>query len=212
MPAPPGRRAFMFRRLSISFVAFALAGAALAGPGAAEILQPQDLFSLNRASDPRVRPDGGAVAYVRVTNDIMTDRGLRSIWLVDLKTGVQSPLAAGDAEAYAPRWSPDGTRVAFLSSRGDGAPELMVRWVASGQTAKVATLERPAADIAWSPDGKQLAFVMLQPEPDKTFGAPLKKPKDAHWSGDLKVITSVSYRADGRGDLENGQTHVFVAP
>src|SRR5271168_4411290 len=133
MPAPPGRRAFMFRRLSISFVAFALAGAALAGPGAAEILQPQDLFSLNRASDPRVRPDGGAVAYVRISNDIMVDRGVRSIWLVDLKTGVQSPVAAGDMEAFEPRWSPDGTRLAFLAAHGDGPPQLMVRWLATGQ-------------------------------------------------------------------------------
>jgi dipeptidyl aminopeptidase/acylaminoacyl peptidase len=200
----------MFRRLSIPFAVLALAGTALGGQTLAEVLKPQDLFDLSRASDPRVRPDGGAVAYVRVTNDIMSDRGLRSIWLVDLRSGAQSPLAAGEAEAYEPRWSPDGTRIAFLSSKGDAPPELMVRWMATGQTAKLATLERPPRDIAWSPDGKQLAFVMLQPEPDKTFGAPLKKPKDAHWSGDLKVITGVAYRSDGRGDLENGRTHVFV--
>jgi dipeptidyl aminopeptidase/acylaminoacyl peptidase len=178
--------------------------------GAAEALEPQDIFSLSRASDPRFRPDGGAIAYVRITNDIMVDKGLRTIWLIDPRTGAQSPLAAGEAEAYEPRWSPDGSRIAYLASRGEGPPDLMVTWLASGRTAKLATLQRAPQDIAWSPDGLQIAFVMLQPDPDKTFGAPLAKPDGAHWAGPLKVITAVSYRADGRGDLENGHNHVYV--
>jgi dipeptidyl aminopeptidase/acylaminoacyl peptidase len=207
----------MLRRLSTSFIALTVAGASFGAsfPAAAQapkVLAPQDLFGLSRASDPRFRPDGGAIAYVRITNDIMVDKGLRSIWLIDTRTGAQSPLAAGEGEAYAPRWSPDGSRIAYLASKGDAPPDLMVKWLASGQTARIATLERPAQDVAWSPDGKELAFVMLKPEPDKTFGAPLTKPEGAHWSGPLKVITALAYRADGKGDLENGRTHVFVAP
>jgi dipeptidyl aminopeptidase/acylaminoacyl peptidase len=176
----------------------------------AQALKPQDLFNLSRASDPQFRPDGGAIAYVRIANDIMADRGLRSIWLIDPRTGAQTPLAAGDAEAYSPRWSPDGSRVAYLSSKGDEPPTLMVTWLATGRTAKLATLPRPPQEIAWSPDGLQIGFVMLQPEPDKTFGAPLTKPDGAHWAGPLKVITALSYRADGRGDLENGHNHLYV--
>ncbi|HEY1929214.1 MAG TPA: S9 family peptidase [Caulobacteraceae bacterium] len=200
----------MSRRLSTSLAFLALATAAFGVPANAEPLKPADLFGLSRASDPQVRPDGGVVAYVRISNDIMVDKGLQSIWLVDVKTGAQSPVSVGDMEAFEPRWSPDGTRLAFLAAHGDGPPQLMVRWMATGQTAKLATLTRAPQEIAWSPDGRQIAFTMLEPAAEPTFGAPLAKPEGAHWSGPLKVISSVSYRADGRGDLEKGRNHLWV--
>ncbi|MFM7404311.1 MAG: S9 family peptidase, partial [Erythrobacter sp.] len=70
----------------------------------------QDLFDLSMASDPQISPDGSRIAYVRVSNDVMTDRARRSIWLVDTRTGEQVPLAGatGEGDALSPRWSPDG--------------------------------------------------------------------------------------------------------
>ncbi|MDE2357580.1 MAG: S9 family peptidase [Alphaproteobacteria bacterium] len=208
-----------------SLAALAVLGAALPGLSAAQAptgpsaatptpkaqpLKPADIFNLTRASDPQVSPDGTQVAYVRVANDIMVDRGVSAIWVVDLKTGVDTPLVSGSLEGFEPRWSPDGTRIAFLASEGEGPPSLYVRWLASGRTARLATLARPPKDISWSPDGRQIAFVMLEPQAEPAFGAPLDKPKGAKWSGPLQVISSVSYRADGVGELEKGRDHVFV--
>ena len=128
------------RRLVLAGVmALAMAGAVSAqtSEGPARTFGPRDLFGLQMASDPQVRPDGGAVAYVRVANDIMTDRARRSIWLVDTATGAQSPLVVDDAANLAPRWSPDGSRLAYVAAGPDGA-QLYVRWIASGRSAKVA--------------------------------------------------------------------------
>lgn len=87
-----------------------------AAPPAAPAAGPEtrftarDLFDLSMASDPQISPDGTRIAYVRVSNDIMTDRARSAIWLVDTKTGEQVPLAGGaDAGAFSPVWSPDGT-------------------------------------------------------------------------------------------------------
>ena len=106
----------------------AIAGQSLWGPARSDPappLQAQDIFSLSRASDPRFRPDGAVIAYVRTTNDVMTDQGRMSIWLVDARTGAQTPLGAGEADASSPRWSPAGDRLAYVSTARGGAPGSM---------------------------------------------------------------------------------------
>ena len=170
----------------------------------------RDLFGLSEAVDPQVRRDGGAVAYVRVTNDVMTDRAHRSIWLVNPETGAQQPLVADQNGNSHPRWSPDGTKLAYVASAPGGPPQLYVRWMASGRSARVASLEEAPNDIAWSPDGKTLAFIMLVRDEGKPLGAPLAAPEGATWAKPLQVIDRVTYRADGEGYLKPGYRHIFV--
>lgn len=173
------------------------------------VFGPRDLFGLEYASDPQFRPDGGAIAYVRVANDIMTDRGRRAIWLIDPKTGAQSPLIADDRSNSRPRWSPDGQRLAYVVS-GPGGPQIHVRWMTSGRSAQVATLEQAPSDLAWSPDGKSLAILMLTADEPAKLGAPLAKPEGASWAPPLKVEDRMTWRADGDGELKPGFSHVFV--
>jgi dipeptidyl aminopeptidase/acylaminoacyl peptidase len=184
--------------------------AAQVADGPSRLFTGRDLFGLRTASDPQVRPDGGAIAYVRTTYDIMTDAGRRSIWLVDPQSGAQSPLVAEDASSMTPRWSPDGSRLAYVAAAPGGPPQLYVRWVASGRSARVATLEQAPNDIAWSPDGKTLAFSMLVLDEGASLGAPMKRPEGAKWAEPLKVIDRITYRADGAGYLKPGYRKLFV--
>ena len=106
----------------------------------AKTFQGRDLFGLQFATDPQIRPDGRAIAYVRLSFDIMTDRGRQSIWLIDAESGEQTPLVTGGGSHCSPRWSPNGDRLAYVSTAEDGRPQLFVRWLQSGQTAKLADL------------------------------------------------------------------------
>ncbi len=173
--------------------------------------QPRDVFALEYASDPQIRPDGSQVAYVRNTTDIMTDRERRSIWLVD-RHGAQTPVAAGPGSASRPRWSPDGTRLAYVSSAEGDQPQLYVRWMATGVSAKLATLPQAPGDIAWSPDGRTIAFTMFTPETPPKLGSAPEKPEGAKWAEPLEVITSVTYRFDNAGWLKSGHEQIYVIP
>jgi len=197
--------------LLVSALAIACASPSFAqvAEGPARTFQGRDIFSLRAASDPQVRPDGGAIAYVRTNQDIMTDSGRPSIWLIDTATGAQSPLVVDEAANMRPRWSPDGTRLAYVAA-GPGGAQLYVRWMATGRSARVATLEQAPNAITWSPDGKTLAFVMLTLDPTKPLGAPMSPPAGAKWAEPLKVIDRVTYRRDGAGYLKPGYRHLFV--
>jgi dipeptidyl aminopeptidase/acylaminoacyl peptidase len=199
------------RLVSFTCLAALAAVSALAAPPEApsHVFEGKDIFSLQCVTDPQIRPDGRVIAYVRVTYDIMTDKPRRSIWLVDVDSGAQTPLAAGPGSSDSPRWSPDGKRLAYVASEG-GRSQLYVRWLQSDQSARITDLTETPEDLEWSPDGRSIAFIMLSPDDRANLGTPLAKPEGATWAEPLTVITDVKYRADGEGYLKPGYYHAFV--
>lgn len=185
-----------------------------ASPLAAEtdVFRNVDVFELEIASDPQISPDGELVAYVRQSMDIMTDQPRANIWIVDTDGGAHRPLLSGKDNYTSPRWSPRGDRIAYVSSAEGRGPQLYVRWLDSGQTAMLTNLRKAPGGIAWSPDGRQIAFSMFVPAEGTTLAKPPAKPEGAEWAAPAKVIDRLYYRADGRGYLETGNTHIFVVP
>ena len=204
-------RASVRRIACIGLVLLAAPALAPAQGGApAAVFDARDLFQLQTASDPQVRPGGKMIAYVRSTGDIMTDRMTRSIWLIDLGTGKQQPAVAGPGQHSTPRWSPDGRRLAYLSTAEGEKPQLMVRWLDSGTTARVAVLAEAARNISWSPDGMQLAFTMFTPGKEPKLGALPDKPDGAKWADPLRFVDQLVYRTDADGNLRPGTTDIYV--
>src|SRR6059058_826334 len=111
----------------LAVTAFSAAPAA-APTGPSHTFEARDLFSLEAASDPQISPDGGRIAYVRRSGDIMTDRMRPTIWMVDTRSGEQAPLVAGPGAHSQPRWSPDGKRLAYISTGEGGGAQLFVKW------------------------------------------------------------------------------------
>ncbi|HVW67995.1 MAG TPA: S9 family peptidase [Steroidobacteraceae bacterium] len=196
----------MRRLTSVVLSALVICGGAQA---ATRALEPQDLFGMQWASDPQIRKDGAQIAYVRTVNDIMTDGQTESIWLIDTATGAQTPLASGAGHYSSPRWSPDGAKIAYLSTAPDGRTEIVVHWLHAGTAVLTRLVEAPS-DITWSADGKQIAFVMLEPAPGPTIGKPLAKPPGAQWGEGPVVIDQLNFRADGQGLDKHGFRHLYV--
>ncbi len=165
-----------------------------------------DLFGLSIAADPQISPDGRTIVYVRRTADVMTDRMASSLWLIDVATGRQSPFAA---QGSSPRWSPDGTRVAYVAGDGDRS-QLFVRWIATGASARVTGFPGDPQALTWSPDGTRLAYVATVAGEATTLGKAPPRPEGAKWAEPLTVIDRVNYRNDGPGYVKPGRDHLFV--
>ena len=174
-------------------------------------LTEMDVFELEYVSDPRVSPDGDRVVYVRQFADVMTDMNYSNLWLVRADGSGHRPLTMGKFTDNSPRWSPDGSRIAYMSNR-DGMPQIYMHWVESGQTAAITNLTDPATSLSWSPDGSRLAFYKLVPEAPLTIGELPAPPAGAEWAAPAKYTDKLVFRFDGIGDMPSGYWHLFTVP
>ncbi len=193
-------------------IAALISAIAALGVADARPLESADIFQLEYATDPQVSPDGSTVAYVRQSNDIMTDRARGSIWTVSVGAGGHRPVLSGPASFSSPRWSPTGDRLAYVTGAETKTPQLYVRWMDTGQTALLTNLTEAPQSIAWAPDGRSIAFAMFVEDKPEPMTKPPAKPDGAEWAAPAKVIEDVLYRADGGGFVRSGSTHVFVVP
>jgi dipeptidyl aminopeptidase/acylaminoacyl peptidase len=196
-----------------SLFAYTTIGLLVASPlaGQPDRLTEIDVFDLEYASDPRISPDGNQVVYVRQFADVMTDMHYSNLWLIGADGGNHRPLTTGKYSDHSPRWSPDGSRIAYMSNR-DGMPQIYMHWLETGQTAAITNLTDPATGLSWSPDGSLLAFHKLVPEAPLTIGQLPAPPAGAQWAEPAKYTDKLVFRFDGMGDLPAGYWHLFVIP
>ncbi|HEV2527116.1 MAG TPA: S9 family peptidase [Thermomicrobiales bacterium] len=199
-------------------------------PATGRPLTPDDLFRIALVSDPRPSPDGRHIAYVVTRLDKAQDTYLAAIWLAptDPSAGAPRQLTAGTHRDTTPRWSPDGTTLAFVSNRpGTAAPDsgnddagkddkggkpvnqIWTIRLDGGEAVQLTRLKRGASGPAWSPDGGSIAFTAATSAEDeaKARGDEYQKAAVA----DERVVTDIGWRFDGRGPIDSW-SHVWTIP
>jgi dipeptidyl aminopeptidase/acylaminoacyl peptidase len=173
---------------------------------AARAMAPQDLTRIRFVSDPQIAPDGRIVAFVVTTLSQEKDEYLSNIWVASTAGGTARRFTTGPRRDTAPRWSPDGTRLAFISEREPGQKgQLHVMPAAGGEATRLTELRHGLSAPVWSPDGTRLAFAARvggHPEPQSEEDKRRSKPP--------RVITTMKYRFNGEGFTYDRRPQIFV--
>ncbi|MCA2985685.1 S9 family peptidase [Gemmatimonas sp.] len=168
-----------------------------------------DYFNWEDVGNPALSPDGRQVLYTRTWIDQLNDRRESSVWIMNAD-GTRNRFLVKGSDA---RWSPDGTRIAYVAPGEPGGAQLWVRYMdAEGATTQITRLTEAPSEIEWSPDGKSIAFGMLVRQSDDWRIAMPAAPRGAKWVEPPRVVTKVRYRADRQGFLENGLRQLFTVP
>jgi len=132
----------------------------------------EDAFKVAKISGIDISPDGSKAAYA-LSRAVMTPG--KSEWQSQIYTANSDGTDArqftqGDGSDSAPQWSPDGKRIAFISSRS-GKPNVWALPANGGEAVMMTDVEVAVAGFKWSPDGKEISFTAVDPQTEEEMNA-----------------------------------------
>jgi dipeptidyl aminopeptidase/acylaminoacyl peptidase len=117
-----------------------------------------EFLALKAVSEPQLAPDGRVVAFTVSTPSLPDNKNLGRIWLAAADGSEAKEVSTGPGSERAPRWSPDGKALAFISVR-DGDSQVWRLSTDGGEPTKLTSVSTGVSDFAWARDGKSLYVV-----------------------------------------------------
>lgn len=169
----------------------------------------EDLMAVKRISDPQVSPDGRLVAYVESDVDLDANKSTSNIWIVPTAGGEARRLTMGSDSSSRPRWSPDGSEIAFIYNH-HGDAQVWINGVEGWDPREITHISTGADGVTWSSKGDTLLFTS-QVYPDCADDACNKQKSDEAEKSKVKarVIDELLFRH--WTDWRDGKyTHLFA--
>jgi dipeptidyl aminopeptidase/acylaminoacyl peptidase len=167
----------------------------------------EDLYLHRKITDVSCAPGLELAACVVKSVDRGSDSYQTTLWEFPLDGSPGRQLTKGPGSDSSPKWSPDGARLAFLSTRS-GSSQIHVLERAGDEARQLTNLPQGAGDLAWSPDGRFLvatAPVMVDPDLRGRRGpSPQGTPRSK-----VEVAWRLPYKSDGMGYMLRREIHLF---
>ena len=141
-----------------------------------ETWTPEKSMRIRTVDNLALSPDSQWIIYSvtgLVEGDEWTSR--TQLWLARSDGSETRQLTDGEYSCASPAWSPDGRRIAFLSSRGGGNNIWLMDPFGTGEPWRITDLTMGATSFKWSPDGTAIAFLMADPPSQETLAIMAKK-------------------------------------
>lgn len=169
----------------------------------------EDLFELKAVGRVAMSPDGREIAFELKRHDAAENKNFVQIMAVPTAGGPMRPLTAAAKHSDAlPKWSPDGRRLAFISTR-DKAACLYVMSMSGGEPRRITDRDGQVHEFNWSPDGRRLVYTyqaMTEREKLERDG----KNDEVRRKPQFKHITRLFHRLDGAGWWNGNYKHIYV--
>jgi len=187
-----------------------LVGPAVHAQAPSRTLTTEAFLSLDRVADPQISPDGAWITYSVTVTDLDANSRSTDLWMVSSAGGEPQRVSERRFGGSGGRWSPDGTLVAYITTRG-GPPRVRVYETVRRRSRTLVELQTGAEGIVWSPSGLQLAFAsrVFAECADDGCNAEYLASRSAAGS-QVRVYDELLYRHWNRWD-DGRWSHIFVA-
>lgn len=174
-----------------------------------KIISPEDLYRFQVLSGPAISPDGKNIIFSVQRVDKKTEKKYSNLWVVPTESGEPRQFTYGDHVDVSPVWSPDGTQIAFLSTRGSAEkpPQIYILPVFGGEARPLTSLDAEINQMIWSPDGKKLYCAIRKQDKEAVDRA--KDPQLSKISTPVRHYDRLFYKLDGYGYLPLERTHIW---
>jgi dipeptidyl aminopeptidase/acylaminoacyl peptidase len=174
----------------------------------------KDLWSLKFVGDPQISPSGNEIAYVQTVINPQKNLYESSIFLSRRKKSgnFQAPVRFTNgklkngitASDKAPRFSPDGKYLAFISNRS-GKNQIWLLSMTGGEARQLTGTSESPTNLTWAPDSQSIAFVMKDPKPEEEESDEIRTDKD------VTIVERLRYKANGiPGVVDLRRNHIYI--
>ena len=177
--------------------------------GRARRITAEDLYRFQLISEPQISPDGKIAVFCQHRVEKEKEKKYANLWVVPTEGGEAHQFTRGDQADTRPRFSPDGTQIAFLSNRKDEKqPQIYLVPVRGGEARRLTDLKGTIEAFEWSPDGKRLLLQFRAKDPEEIDR---EKDEDKKKLGVVcRHITRVFFKEDAVGFLPVARWHLLM--
>ena len=168
-------------------------------------MKATDLPLLSSVSRPTIHPDGTRAVTAVSRPDLVADRVVGQLWSVNLDGSGARRISRGVNDS-SPRFSPDGTLLAFVRSPGDGPGQLHVMAADGGEALQVTDQKLGISGWRWSPDSRRIAFTAAVADEGR-YGTVANLGPGAE---PPRRISTLKYRSNGFGYTTDRRRQVFL--